>query len=106
MEDCWDDSSTRLALSMTWSHSEEGWTKGWEAAGNNIIQKIQRGRTKIIVFILLVVPLLAILGRWVLVRRIAREPTPLAGGGGGGDYDPPGEMSGPRNAEASQKTVA
>ena len=69
----------------------------------NIIQKkIQRGRTKIIGFVLLVVPLLAILGRWVLVRRIAREPTPLARG----EYDPPGEMSGPRNAEASQKTVA
>ena len=51
-----------------------------ELPGNIIQKKIQRGRTKIILFVLLVVPLLAILGRWVLVRRIAREPTPLAGG--------------------------
>ena len=30
--------------------------------------------------VLLVISVLAILGHWVLVRRIARVPTPLAGG--------------------------
>ena len=37
LEDCWDDSSTRPALSMTWNRLEEGWTKGWEAAGNFLV---------------------------------------------------------------------
>ena len=37
LEACWDDSSTRPALSMTWNRLEEGWTKGWEAAGNVLV---------------------------------------------------------------------
>ena len=37
LEDCWDDSSTRPALFMIWNWLEEGWTKGWEAAGNFLV---------------------------------------------------------------------
>ena len=37
LEACWDDSSTRPALSMTWNLLEEGWIKGWEAAGNMLV---------------------------------------------------------------------
>ena len=37
LEVCWDDSSTRPAHSMMWNRLEEGWMKGWEAAGNMLV---------------------------------------------------------------------
>ena len=53
----------------------------WKLRSYVFQKKLQWGRTKIILFILLFVSLLAILIRVVLFRRVARMPTPLAGWG-------------------------